>query len=99
MTVYDGTGAAQSLTVSIPAGVEGPANPMGEVYNATADFVMSTAAGSTPARFFVAAEGGTIAAWSATVSGTTVIFERSPWRAGSAIRRTRLALRRSEFKC
>jgi uncharacterized protein (TIGR03118 family) len=70
-TVYDGTGAPQPVIVAIPAGANGPANPTGQVYNGTADFVITTAAGSAPAQFLFAGEGGTIAGWAQSVSGST----------------------------
>jgi len=70
-TIYDGTGAPQSPPVSIPAGANGPANPTGVVYNGTADFVITTGAGSAPAQFIYSGEGGTIAGWASSVSGTT----------------------------
>jgi uncharacterized protein (TIGR03118 family) len=70
-TVYDGTGAPQALVVTIPAGTNGPANPTGQVFNGTADFVITTTTGSAPAQFIFAGEGGTITGWAQTVSGTT----------------------------
>jgi uncharacterized protein (TIGR03118 family) len=70
-TLYDGTGTPQSLVVSISAGTNGPANPTGQVYNGTTDFVITTAAGSAPAQFIFSGEGGTITAWAQTVSGAT----------------------------
>lgn len=70
-TVYDGTGAPQGLVVAIPAGVNGPANPTGQVYNGTADFVVTTSAGSAPAQFIFAGEGGTISGWAQSVSAGT----------------------------
>jgi uncharacterized protein (TIGR03118 family) len=69
-TLYDGTGAAQSLVVSIPNGTNGPANPTGEVYNGTADFAILSGGVSTPALFLFDGEGGTITGWSA---GTTAV--------------------------
>jgi len=71
VTVYDGAGTPQSLVVSIPAGTNGSANPTGQVYNATADFVITTGSGSAPAQFIFAGEGGTIAGWAQSISGTT----------------------------
>jgi uncharacterized protein (TIGR03118 family) len=71
LTLYDGTGTPQSLVVSIPPGANGPANPTGQVYNATADFVITTAAGSAPAQFIADGEGGTIVGWAQSVSGAT----------------------------
>ena len=70
-TVYDGTGAPQALVVTIPAGTNGPANPTGQVFNGTTDFVITTTTGSAPAQFIFAGEGGTITGWAQTVSGTT----------------------------
>jgi uncharacterized protein (TIGR03118 family) len=70
-TVYDGTGATQLPAVSIPAGTNGPANPTGQVYNGTADFVITNSSGSAPAQFIFSGEGGTIAGWAPTISGAT----------------------------
>jgi uncharacterized protein (TIGR03118 family) len=70
-TIYDGNGNLQSPVVTIPAGINGPATPTGQVYNGTTDFVITTAGGSAPAQFIYSGEGGTITAWSQTVSGTT----------------------------
>jgi uncharacterized protein (TIGR03118 family) len=70
-STYDGTGAPQLGPVTIPAGANGPANPTGEVYNGTADFVITTGAGSAPAQFIFSGEGGTIAGWAQSVSGST----------------------------
>src|SRR6266436_4295322 len=52
-TLYDGNGTPQSLVVSIPAGANGPANPTGQVYNGTTDFVI-TASQPTGALFYTA---------------------------------------------
>jgi uncharacterized protein (TIGR03118 family) len=70
-SIYDGTGAPQFGPVTIPAGANGPANPTGEVYNGTADFVITTGTGSAPAQFIFSGEGGTIAGWAQSVSGGT----------------------------
>jgi uncharacterized protein (TIGR03118 family) len=76
-TLYDGNGNLQSLVVTIPAGTNGAANPTGQVYNGTADFVITTSTGSAPAQFIFSGEGGTITAWSQTVSGgaATVAYD------------------------
>jgi uncharacterized protein (TIGR03118 family) len=72
LTIYDGTGTTQGPVISVAAGANGPANPTGEVYNPTTDFVVTTGAGSAPAQFIAAGEGGTITAWATpTISGTT----------------------------
>jgi len=70
-TAYDGTGAPQAQVVSIAAGVNGPANPTGVVFNRTNDFVITTGTGSQPAQYLFAGEGGTINGWARTISGTT----------------------------
>jgi uncharacterized protein (TIGR03118 family) len=70
-SIYDGTGAPPFGPVTIPAGANGPANPTGEVYNGTADFVITTGTGSAPAQFIFSGEAGTIAGWAQSVSGGT----------------------------
>jgi uncharacterized protein (TIGR03118 family) len=82
-TTYDGTGAPQLGPVTIPAGANGPANPTGEVYNGTADFVITTGAGSAPAQFIFSGEGGTIAGWAQSVSGSsaTIAYDDGPGKA------------------
>ena len=76
-TIYDGNGNPQTPVVTIPAGTNGPANPAGQVFNGTADFVITTTSGSAPAQFIFAGEGGTITGWSQTVSGSiaTVAYD------------------------
>jgi len=67
-TLYNGAGAKQALTVSVPGG------PTGAVFNGAAtDFVVSQAGKSGAARFLFATEGGQILGWSPTVNGTTAI--------------------------
>jgi uncharacterized protein (TIGR03118 family) len=70
-TAYDGTGASPAPVITIAAGINGPANPTGVVFNRTNDFVITTATGSQPAQYLFAGEGGTINGWAQTVSGTT----------------------------
>jgi uncharacterized protein (TIGR03118 family) len=67
-TLYNGTGAKQALTVSVPGG------PSGTVFNGSAtDFVVSQGGKSGSARFLFATESGQILGWSPTVNGTTAI--------------------------
>ncbi|MEP6811820.1 MAG: TIGR03118 family protein [Actinomycetota bacterium] len=67
-TLYNGTGAKQALTVSVPGG------PTGTVFNgAASDFVISQSGKSGAARFLFATEGGQILGWSPTVNGTVAI--------------------------
>ena len=71
-TVYTvnagGTVAARdNLTVALPGGRastgDGP-SPTGQVFNPTTAFVVSSTAGTGPARFIFSAEAGQISAWS-----------------------------------
>jgi uncharacterized protein (TIGR03118 family) len=80
-TLYSGTGQVQTQAVtgsattgiSIPASAAGvPANPTGQVYNATGDFMIMTSNGFETALFMFSGEGGTIAAWAQT-SGATAL--------------------------
>jgi uncharacterized protein (TIGR03118 family) len=69
-TVYNGSGAIQSLVVTVPnvSGVTAPSAPTGIVFNgSTADFLITT---GQPARFLFATEAGTIAGWN---SGATAV--------------------------
>jgi len=67
-TLYNGSGAKQALTVSVPGG------PTGTVFNGAAtDFVISQNGKTGAARFLFATEGGTILGWSPTVNGATAI--------------------------
>ncbi len=68
-TLYDGTGAPQSLVVTIPApaGGKGPSAPTGQVFNGSADFVVTESGNSGPAAFIFATEDGTISGWNPSV--------------------------------
>jgi uncharacterized protein (TIGR03118 family) len=71
-TLYNGSGAIQSLVVTIPnvAGATDPAAPTGTVFNGSAaDFLI----GGQAARFLFATENGTIAGWSAGTTATLVV--------------------------
>jgi uncharacterized protein (TIGR03118 family) len=65
-TLYNGSGAKQSLTVTIPTPVGGtpPSSPTGVVFNSTSSF--------GGARFIFVTEDGTISAWS---GGTTAVLK------------------------
>jgi len=72
-TLYNGSGVAQALVVTIPppAGGTGPSAPTGNVFNAsTTDFTVAGA--GTAAHFIFATEDGTIAAWN---SGTSAVLK------------------------
>src|SRR5262245_32378856 len=68
-TLYNGLGAKQALTVTIPPPTGGtpPSAPTGVVFNATSSF--------GGARFIFVTEGGTIAAWS---GGTLAVTKFAP---------------------
>ena len=67
-TLYNGAGAKQALTVTVPGA------PTGTVYNGNAAaFVVSQTGKSGSARFLFSTEGGTILGWSPTVNGTTAL--------------------------
>jgi uncharacterized protein (TIGR03118 family) len=60
-TLYDGTGTARPLVVSVPG------HPTGTVFNGTTHFVVSAGVASGPARFLFATESGTILGWNPAV--------------------------------
>jgi len=72
-TLYDGSGAQQSLLVTLPNGSNGAANPTGVVYNGSADFVVSAGGHSGAAQFIYDGEGGTLSGWSPATGNATVI--------------------------
>jgi uncharacterized protein (TIGR03118 family) len=82
-TLYDGTGKAQPLVVTIP-GVGGEtAAPTGIVFAGGNDFVVSqtSTTGTTvsgPARFIFVTEDGTLAGWAPNVNVTTAITVPTP---------------------
>ena len=68
-TLYNGSGAKQALTVSVPGA------PTGTVFNGVAtDFVISQGGKSGAARFLFATEGGQVLGWSPTVNAATAIL-------------------------
>jgi uncharacterized protein (TIGR03118 family) len=71
-TLYDSSGAPQSLVVTVPpapGGTEG--SPTGTVFNGSTDFEVSP---GSPARFIFATEDGTISGW-APSSGTAAVIK------------------------
>jgi uncharacterized protein (TIGR03118 family) len=72
-TLYDGNGMPQSLVVSIPNGISGPANPTGIVFNGTSDFMVTQGGKTGVAAFIFDGEGGTITAWAPAVAPTNAI--------------------------
>jgi uncharacterized protein (TIGR03118 family) len=75
VTLYNGTGAAQPLVVTIPGGGGGTANPTGQVFNADGGFNVSKN-GGTPgsSKFIFVGEDGGISGWSPSVDPTNAIL-------------------------
>jgi len=68
-TLYTGAGQPVPLVVTIPPppGSAGPSTPTGQVFNGTADFVVSKGGSSGPSLFIFATEDGTISGWNPCV--------------------------------
>ena len=68
-TLYDGTGTARSLVVTIPAADSSKTGtPTGQIFNGTTDFQLVK---DKPAVFLFATEDGTISGWNPGVLPTT----------------------------
>ena len=68
-TLYDGTGAAKSLVVTIPTGdpnLSGTGTPTGTVFNGGTGFQLN----GKPALFMFVTEDGTLSAWNGGTSAT-----------------------------
>ena len=77
-TLYDGNGVKNPLTVAIPAGPTGPAEPTGIVFSASNDFAVTEPGKPTAAsRFIFASETGTISGWAPSVNTTNAILAYS----------------------
>ncbi|MDB6040974.1 MAG: hypothetical protein JWM99_4815 [Verrucomicrobiales bacterium] len=78
-TLYNSTGAVQSLVVTIPppTGGQPPAAPTGIIFNNTTNFNVSP---GTPARFVFATEDGTIIAWN---TGTNAVLKSDQSASGA----------------
>ena len=72
-TIYNGIGATKHAAVTIPAGINGDADPTGIVFNGSTDFVVTEGAQSAPAAFIFDGEGGTISGWAASVDAQKAI--------------------------
>ena len=64
-TLYDGTGTAQPLVVTVAGGA-----PTGTVFNGSSDFALAP---GQPARFLFASEDGTISGWNPGVAATDAV--------------------------
>jgi uncharacterized protein (TIGR03118 family) len=68
-TLYNGAGAKQALSVSVPG------SPSGAVFNGVAtDFAVSSNGKSAAARFLFSTEGGKILGWNPAVDATTAVL-------------------------
>jgi uncharacterized protein (TIGR03118 family) len=77
-TLYNGAGAKQALTVSVPGG------PTGTVFNGAAtDFPVSQSGKSGGARFLFSTEDGQILGWSPTVNAATALAGASAPTSGA----------------
>ncbi len=72
-TLYDGNGVLQTLVVSIPAGLSGPAGPTGIVFNASTDFKVTENGVTGASPFIFVGEGGTVSGWSPGVNRNAAI--------------------------
>jgi uncharacterized protein (TIGR03118 family) len=70
-TLYgaDGKVIGSPITIPTPTGVSPPAAPTGNVFNTTADFVISRGGKSAPATVIFATEDGTLVGWNSKVDG------------------------------
>ena len=85
-TLYDGTGAPQSLVVSIPHAAiteDGLGHPTGVIFNSSTDFVVSKGGTSGPSVFLFAGEDGSISGWSPTVDLQHAVLALDHSAAGS----------------
>jgi len=76
-TLYDGTGAAKSLIVTVPTGdpnVSSTGTPTGTVFNGSTGFVLANA---KPAAFMFVTEDGTVSAWNGGASATLEVNTKS----------------------
>lgn len=80
-TLYNGMGAKQGLTVTIPSWTgSGTGAPSGQVFNGTNDFQLSP---GNPAFFLFDSEDGTIQGWNPSVNSNTSVIEVNNF--GSAV--------------
>src|SRR5437588_2529745 len=75
-TLYDQSGNARSLIVTIPPASKNKdgGNPTGIVFNGTAFFKVTKNGNSQPARFIFASEDGSISGWNPGVDGTNAVI-------------------------
>jgi uncharacterized protein (TIGR03118 family) len=90
-TLYDGAGLRDPSAVTLPGGINGPADPTGVVYNGTNDFVVSNGSSSAAASFIFDGEGGTLIAWAPSVDPTNGIIAFDDGNGGAVYKGLALA--------
>ncbi|QCP50798.1 TIGR03118 family protein [Trinickia violacea] len=90
-TLYDGNGVPQTLVVTIPPGIGGPADPTGIVFNGTQGFSVSQGGKTGVPAFIFDGEGGTITAWSPAVNPTVAIIAYDDGSGGAVYKGLALA--------
>jgi uncharacterized protein (TIGR03118 family) len=73
-TLYDASGTAVPLVVTVPSSLSGTAAPTGIVANTTTDFTVTNGTVTAASRFIFASEGGAISAWAPTVAATAAVI-------------------------
>ena len=76
-TLYDGTGAAKSLVVTIPTGdasLSSTGTPTGTLFNSGSGFVLTN---GKPASFLFVTEDGTISGWNGGASAVIMVNTKS----------------------
>jgi uncharacterized protein (TIGR03118 family) len=72
-TLYDGTGAVQSLVVTIPKPGGGTSGPSGQVFNGTGAFNITEGSATGSAFFIFVSEDGTISGWNPSVDPANAV--------------------------
>ena len=92
--LFDGNGAPQALTVTLPAATRGTASPTGIVFNGSAtDFAVTSADKTASAAFVFATDVGTLAGWSPKVLPTEAVTAYDDAAGGATYKGLALAQR------
>jgi uncharacterized protein (TIGR03118 family) len=81
-TAYDGAGNIV-ITVALPAGMNGLADPTGLVSNGSQEFVIDNGSTAAPATFILDGEGGTLLAWAQSVDAANAIIAYDDGQGGA----------------
>jgi uncharacterized protein (TIGR03118 family) len=77
-TLYDGTGAAKSLVVTVPTGdpsASPTGTPTGTVFNSSTGFELVAGTAASKAGFLFVTEDGTISGWNPGVNATNAVIK------------------------